>query len=175
MNAGDYARAMRIFQQWAAKGDSTSMNNIGWMYQHGLGMPVDGEEALKWYSKAAALGNAVAATNAGWIYEHGLGVPVDYAKAMAMYAAGASQRYPLALNHVGFMLQHGLGVPPEPDAAYIYYKMAAAAGSEEAPVHIQELIASGTLDKRTIAAPKQPDPPTTLARSRPEPLDPAEP
>ena len=152
MNAGDYARAMRIFQQWAAKGDTNAMNDIGWMYANGLGMPVSAEQAIAWYSKAAKLGNPVGYTNLGRLYQHGQGVPIDYDKAMKLYLEAASQNEPVAMNQIGFMFQHGLGSPQEPDAAYAYYKMAQRAGYEPAIVHIQELIASGTLNPRTITA-----------------------
>jgi TPR repeat protein len=152
MNAGDYVRAMRIFQEWAAKGDTNAMNDIGWMYANGLGMPVNAEQAAAWYSKAAKVGNPVGYTNLGRMYQHGQGVPVDYDKAMQLYLEAASQHESVAMNQIGFMFQHGLGSPPEPDAAYVYYKMAQRAGYEPAIVHIQELIASGTLNPRTITA-----------------------
>jgi len=188
MNEGDFARAMRIFEQRAAKGDCMAANNIGWMFQYGLGRPADArqaaqwyakaagqgcgvaarnvaemydegdgvaadpQQALKWYQKAVDLGDGGAATRAGYFYENGIGGPVDYAKAMQAYQLGASIRDPVALNQIGFMLQHGLGGPAEPDAAYAYYKMAEAQGDDRAPAHIQELIASGTLNPRTVAA-----------------------
>jgi hypothetical protein len=188
LNEGDFARAMRIFRQEAAKGDCVAVTNIGSMFQYGLGRPVDAlqaaqwyikaagqgcgvaarnvaamyqagegmpadpQEALKWYLKAVDLGDGGAATSAGYFYEHGIGVLVDYAKAMQLYQVGASAHDPVALNQIGFMLQHGLGMPAEPDAAYAYYKMAEAQGNERAPVHIQERIASGTLNPRTLAA-----------------------
>lgn len=187
MNEGDYARAMRIFRKEDAKGDCRAASNIGWMFQYGLGRPVDApqarqwyvkaanegcpygarnvagmyetgeggpvdpQEALKWYLKAVDLGDGVSATSAGMFYQHGTGVPVDYAKAMQLYEVGVAAHDPAALNQIGFMLQHGLGAPPEPDAAYAYYKLAAAGGNERASVHIQELIASGTLNPRTLA------------------------
>jgi len=188
MNEGDFVRAMRIFEKEAAKGDCTAVNNIGWMFQYGLGRPVDArqaaqwyvkaagqgcgvaarnvaamydagegiaadpQEALKWYLKAVDLGDGEAATSAGYFYQHGISVPVDYAKAMQLYEVGVNAHDPAALNQIGFMLQHGLGMPVEPDAAYAYYKLAEAQGNERAPVHIQELIASGTLNPRTVAA-----------------------
>jgi hypothetical protein len=153
MNAGDFADAMRIFQHAAAEGDSGAINNIGWMYEHGLGRPIDGKEALKWYDRAASLGNATAAENAGRLYQNGEGVPVDYAKAMDRYQFAASQSDPRALNHIGYMYQHGLGVPESPWIAYAWYRMAARAGSDQAPAHIKELLDWGVLTKRPVRSP----------------------
>ena len=45
MEQGNYPRAMHIFQLRAAEGDGDAMNDIGWMYEHGLGVPPDGRQA----------------------------------------------------------------------------------------------------------------------------------
>jgi hypothetical protein len=52
----DYAEAMRLYRQAADMGDAMSMNNIGWLYQHGWGVPSDYGEALRWYRQAAETG-----------------------------------------------------------------------------------------------------------------------
>jgi len=41
MASGQYATAMTIFQRRAASGDSVAMNNIGLIYQNGLGVAAD--------------------------------------------------------------------------------------------------------------------------------------
>jgi len=54
----DYPEAMRRYRQAADMGDAGAMNNIGWLYQNGRGVPVDYAEALRWYRQAADLGAA---------------------------------------------------------------------------------------------------------------------
>jgi len=43
----------------ANKGNSAAQNNIGVMYEKGLGVPKNNVKALKWYRKAAEQGNEV--------------------------------------------------------------------------------------------------------------------
>ena len=45
------------------------MNNLGWLYQAGHGVPQDYAKAREWYEKAAAKDNAQAMKNLGWLYE----------------------------------------------------------------------------------------------------------
>jgi TPR repeat protein len=56
------------------------------MYHLGLGISIDGAEALKWYHRAAEQGYAVAYNNLGSLYRTGSpGVPVDREKARECY------------------------------------------------------------------------------------------
>ena len=48
------------FKKAADKGDVDGMYRLGWCYDHGIGVVVNKQEALKWYKKAAELGNAEA-------------------------------------------------------------------------------------------------------------------
>ena len=48
------------FKKAADKGDVDGMYQLGWCYDHGIGVVVNKQEALKWYKKAAELGNAEA-------------------------------------------------------------------------------------------------------------------
>ena len=47
----------------AANGHVAAKNNIGYLYEHGYGVPKDYEEALKWYLRAAFLNNTKAQFN----------------------------------------------------------------------------------------------------------------
>lgn len=59
-NAGDYATALGEWMPLAEQGDATAQNNLGVMYEYGLGVPKDDAEAVKWYRMAAEQGNALA-------------------------------------------------------------------------------------------------------------------
>ena len=50
---------------------SRAQNNLGLMYENGLGVPKDYDEAVKWYRLAAAQGDALAQNNLGWMYDNG--------------------------------------------------------------------------------------------------------
>ena len=53
MGRGHYATALRAFRNLAKTGDAQAENNIGYLYERGLGVPQDYGMALKWYKLAA--------------------------------------------------------------------------------------------------------------------------
>jgi hypothetical protein len=61
------------------------------MYEKGLGVQTNYEQALGWYRKAAALGNGEAEDNLGDMYADGLGVTRDRQQALDWYRKGAAQ------------------------------------------------------------------------------------
>jgi hypothetical protein len=76
----------------AAEQDYTgAMNNLAYLYQHGMGVPTDWQQALKWYHRAADRGDAMAQANLGLMYEAGDGVPIDKVEAYKWYSLSAEQ------------------------------------------------------------------------------------
>ena len=49
----DYAKAMEWYEKAADLGNATAMDNIGWLYENGLGVERDLSKAQEWYDKAA--------------------------------------------------------------------------------------------------------------------------
>src|SRR4029078_9574062 len=70
---GDYAMAAQVFRSLAEQGDPGAQNNLGMMYTHGLGVPQDDQEAVKWCRLAAKQGSTEAQFNLGVMYEDGIG------------------------------------------------------------------------------------------------------
>ena len=56
----DHAEAMKWNLKAYKQGHSEGANNIGELYEKGLGVPKDMEQAKSWYKKASVLGNAEA-------------------------------------------------------------------------------------------------------------------
>ena len=59
-NRGDYATA---FEEWltvAEHGEAGAQYNLGFMYDHGQGVPQDYAEAVRWYRLAAEQGTYMA-------------------------------------------------------------------------------------------------------------------
>jgi hypothetical protein len=81
----DYRTALKVWQESAEQGDATAQNNVGEIYERGLGVAPDYTAAASWYGRAAEQGNAAAQLNLGQLYERGLGVPKDPARALALY------------------------------------------------------------------------------------------
>lgn len=81
----DYKSALRIWMQTAAAGDAEAQNNVGEIYERGLGdVPNYGAAAI-WYQKAADQNYARALFNLGTLYEAGLGVEQDQLRALNLY------------------------------------------------------------------------------------------
>ena len=46
--AQDYAEAARLYRLAAAQGDATAQNNLGTMFENGVGIAQDRAEAIRW-------------------------------------------------------------------------------------------------------------------------------
>ncbi len=75
---GDYHTAIKEFQLSAERGDVKARDNLGVMYQLGLGVPQADQEAVRWYRLAAEQGDASAQFKLGLMYGQGEGGPKDY-------------------------------------------------------------------------------------------------
>ena len=73
-NRGEYATALRLFQQLADKGSAIAQFNVGTMYANGQGVRQNYVEAVKWYGLAANQGSADAQHNLALLYANGQGV-----------------------------------------------------------------------------------------------------
>jgi len=80
-DAGDYAKAAKLFTPLAEKGNVGAQYILGVMYRAGRGVTQDFNAARKWYRLAAEQGNALAQFNLGWMYASGKSVPRDYVQA----------------------------------------------------------------------------------------------
>jgi TPR repeat protein len=71
------------------------MDNLGYVYEKGIGVTRNYTEAARWYRKAADAGNARGMSNLGYMHEKGLGVTKNYTEAVRWYrkAANAGNKY----------------------------------------------------------------------------------
>src|SRR5579863_9102465 len=77
----DAKSALKVWLDAAQAGDPDAQNNVGEIYERGLGDTPDYAAAVIWYQKAADQGYARAQFNLGTLYEQGLGVEQDRLKA----------------------------------------------------------------------------------------------
>lgn len=91
---GDYVRAARELSSPAHRGNARAQAALGFMYEHGFGVPQAYEEAAELYARAAAQGDVSAQCLLGLSYDKGHGVPQDFVLAykwLALAAAHAPQ------------------------------------------------------------------------------------
>lgn len=81
----DLRSALNVWMSAAEAGDAEAQNNVGEIFERGLGDAPNFEAARIWYEKAAAQGNTRAMLNLGTLYEAGNGVAQDRLKALNLY------------------------------------------------------------------------------------------
>src|SRR5262249_5694670 len=75
--SNDYSEARRCFQIAAKQGRHDALNNLGVIYEQGLGVTKDLQASFGYYRQAAEKGNARAQMNLGRMYAEGSGVEAD--------------------------------------------------------------------------------------------------
>ena len=85
------ARVVAACRRLAESGFASAQNNLGMIYDNGLGVPQDDAEAVKWYRRAAEQGNVSAQNNLGVMYSTGEGVPVDYVQSYMWLSLAAAK------------------------------------------------------------------------------------
>ena len=131
----DYKEAFSLFEQAAEKGHINAQIKVGLMYEQGLGVAKNSDAALEWYKKAAEKGSIEAAHKVD-IYKKS--VKVGGRKQFADSRTRAAELRlaysgsPDAQYNVGKIYAEGVGVPRNYVQAYIWFNIAAAAGSDKA-------------------------------------------
>jgi hypothetical protein len=138
-------------QKAADAGDAVAMNNLGLLYEKGLGVAQDYAQAREWFQKAANAGNAEAKqalsrlpstsspiptpspSGAELLAEarHYLGAK-DYAQALPILQKAADAGNAEAMNALGWLYETGRGVTQDYAEAREWFQKAADAGNAEA-------------------------------------------
>lgn len=103
------------------------LNDIGTIHQEGIGMPVDGEEAIYWFTEAYEAGDTLyAPTNLGDLYRKGCGkVKPNLKKAFEAYLLSTD---PYAHYRLGQAYEEGWIGTPDIRQAMKWYEQAAKEG-----------------------------------------------
>jgi TPR repeat protein len=75
---GDYIRAFRELSPLAERENAIALGLLGFMYEHGFGVPLAYDAAADLYARAAIQGNPFAQAMLGLMYDKGHGVPQDF-------------------------------------------------------------------------------------------------
>ena len=102
--------AYQEFLAAAKEGHADAQFNVAMMYEQGIGVGKDEQEAVAWYGESAEQGNSAAQFNLGVLYENGRGTPIDYAKANKWYRKASVQGDALAIGNLGMLYVRGQGV-----------------------------------------------------------------
>src|SRR5579871_875221 len=78
---GDYVRAAQVLSPLATQGDARALGMLGFMYEHGFGVPQAYEAAFDFYCRGAAQGDPFAQAMLGLMYDKGHGTHQDFIQA----------------------------------------------------------------------------------------------
>ncbi|MBQ7586057.1 MAG: sel1 repeat family protein [Desulfovibrionaceae bacterium] len=129
---GDFVKAREIWQKMADSGDAYAMNNLGILYDRGLGVTVDLGRALFWFAKSANEGNPQGMSNYGWMLDQGRGIAPNPVDAARWYDKSARMGQAEAQYNLGLMYERGRGVPKDLSSAAAWYSQAASQQQTEA-------------------------------------------
>jgi len=116
----------------AERGDVAAEYELGRLYYHGTGVPLNYEEALTWYRKAADREYPKAENGMGNLYANGYAVPKDDREADIWYKKAAEHGYAGAQYNLGYMYENGRGVQRDRSEAERWYRKAAEQGDSNA-------------------------------------------
>ena len=117
----------------ADKGGIIAQHSLGVMYDNGIGVKENREEAKKWYRKAAEQGHADAQFLFGAMLRKGKGVLEDHKESVKWYRKAAEQGHASAQYRLGVMYDGGGVVLQDYVAAYAWINIAEANGYKTAP------------------------------------------
>ena len=106
----DYAKARQLLSPAIAVDDPLAENCMGKLYEEGLGVERNPEEAVKWYRKAATEGFVRAERNLGRMFHDGSGIPKDDIAAALWFRKAAEQGDKDSQYYTGWAFLNGLGV-----------------------------------------------------------------
>ncbi|MGA2672528.1 MAG: tetratricopeptide repeat protein, partial [Terracidiphilus sp.] len=127
-NQKRYDEAKPLFQNACDGGEMAACNNLGLLYEFGLGVTQDFAQARALYRKACDGGQISACTSLGTFFYSGQGVLQDYAQAHALFQRACDAGDTGGCSNLGTLYTNGQGVAQDYAQARILYKKACDGG-----------------------------------------------
>ncbi|HWC64137.1 MAG TPA: tetratricopeptide repeat-containing serine protease family protein [Rhizomicrobium sp.] len=103
----DFKTAAQNYMVAASQGDDTARARLGMMFAYGIGVPMDGAQAVFWLSLSAEHNNPEADTMMGRLLMEGRFLPKDLDKAMQFFSRAADQGVAPAQTALGELYLKG--------------------------------------------------------------------
>ena len=143
-----YATAFRSFRPLAEEGNPEAQNNLGFLYQHGLGVKRNYSLALNWYTRSANQELAEAQHNLGMLNYLGHGVSQDFRIARRYFQKASDQKLGAASYMVGLIHFKGEGFQKNDAQARRYFAKAASEGDANGQYMYSYFLLTGEGKKR---------------------------
>ena len=125
----DYSAHLVVLRNLVEQGSSGAMSNLGFAYEHGLGLKKSLRWAIYWYEKAVSRGCVEAMANLAnlYLFHEGKYINIDRGILLALMASDLGGE--TAMNELGLCYEHGLGVPRGEDKAFEMFSKAVENGA----------------------------------------------
>ena len=138
--ANKQREAVGYYLDAADRRHAGAMNDLGGVFEYGLGVPKNLPTAIEWYERAAGLGHTGAMAHLGELNENGVKIPQDLENARRWYAKAAMLGDPVSMNALANLIKQAGDLP----AAVDWYRKAAERGIASAMSSLGELREAGT-------------------------------
>ena len=133
------AESFRSALTLANAGNTEAQYALARMYEKGVGVEQNIQEAITWYERAGEQGHSKALYRLGYYFLLGKGVEKNLDKAFNYMQQAAQLGYGRAQYYLAGMYRKGMGVAVDLEQARLYYKLALAAGESRAKPALQQL------------------------------------
>jgi len=138
-----YATAFRSFRPLAESGVAEAQNNLGFLYQNGLGVRRNYSLALSWYTKSAEQNLPEAHHNLGMLNYLGHGVAQDFRIARRHFVKASDGELGAASYMIGLIYFKGEGFQKNDVQARRYFAKAAREGDPNGQYMYAYLLLTG--------------------------------
>ncbi|EXX72084.1 uncharacterized protein OCT59_023611 [Rhizophagus irregularis] len=142
--------AFKLSKKLADKGYPGGLNNLGWCYEHGIGVDANEEKAFELYQKAADLGNSNGINNLGWCYNYGIGTYINVQEAFELFQIAAYLGNTHGISSLGNCYHNGVGTNVNEQKAFELYLMAANLENDCAQYNIAKMYENGYGTKKDM-------------------------
>lgn len=132
MKAKNYPQAFRFYTKACDGGMMGACNDLGVLYQNGLGVRQDGAQALELYVRACDGGVGLGCENVGALYDFGnAGIKKDLIKARNYYTKGCELDQASVCHNLAIMYEKGEGGKKDSERAFDLFGKACDLGYGE--------------------------------------------
>jgi len=140
---GHYATAIRAWSPLAESGLAEAQNNLGHMYEEGLGVSQNYQTSMAWYRRAAEQGLPEAQHNVGLLYYNGYGVQANPREAVRWFRQSANQGLDASEYMMGLAYYEGEGVELDYSEARKWFIKGAKKGYADSMLMLSYMLLSG--------------------------------
>ena len=137
--------AYRAWMKIAEKGDPEGQNNVGFLYERGIGVAQDYKQAEAWYTMASAQGLPSAKHNLAMLTYKGHINNKDWRKSVEWLKEADAVDFAPSTYMLGALYMRGEGIFKDRDKAFELFKKAARLGESRGQYMVGYIYQSGML------------------------------